>query len=491
MTDNPHGLVLPPELNPRGAPRTSSRRRVARVLSWIAVVTSVCVFAASGVGYGLYRYYDGNIDRIPIRIGGKRPAKVPGKAINFLLIGSDSREGASKDELKRFATEFTPGRRSDTMVLIHLAANRDRVTLLSFPRDSYVEIPAYGKRASHRAKINTAFASGGQDLAIQTVEQLTGIRIDHYLEVNFAGFQRMVDALGGVDVCLPRPARDRLSGINLPAGRSHVKGTQALAFVRQREGVPGGDLGRIQRQQQFMGAMMRQATSLGVLLNPVKLLKFLKVATDSLRIDEELSFDDMKSLAMAMRGLDPQRVQFVTVPVDRLARRGSQSVVLIDEERAALVYDAIAHDRPLPGTEPAAPAPAAGQLTVAPRNIRVQVRNGAGVTKLAARVADDLRGVGFRVTGTGNADRSTYPSTVVRHGTGRADSARTVAAAIPGATLVADPRLGATIDVVVGRDYRGVRAVTVTAPTGGTPAARPSATPGAPKVTTAADDPCA
>ncbi len=480
MTDNPHGLVLPPELSPRGRP-PRRRRRWARVLSWIAVVTSFTVVAAAGAGYALYRYYDGNIGRLPLNIGGDRPAK-HGKALNFLLVGSDSREGMSADELKKSATEFTPGRRSDTMILVHLAADRKHVTLVSFPRDAYVEIPAFGGKAAHFGKINTSFSAGGPSLAIQTVEKLTGIRVDHYIEVNFGGFQRLVDAVDGVEVCLPRPAKDSFSGIDLPAGRSHIRGAQALAFVRQRHGLPRGDLDRIERQQQFMGALMQRATSAGVLLNPKRVTQFLDVATKSVQVDDKLGFNDMKSLALAMKGLEPSRVSFVTAPVDRLAMRNGQSVVLLDQVEGPKLYQALARDEPL--TKPPAPLPK--KLTVAPSAIRVTVLNGTGVARRAATSADELRRVGFRVAGTGNADRSDYEQTEVRYAAGQEAEAATLSAALPGSKTVLGGT-GGPLTVIVGKQYQAPVPVQVSG-TGAPTQPRPSATK---PPRTAADDPCA
>ena len=485
MTENPHGLVLPPHLDPRGrrAPRTSGRRsRLARVLSWIAVLTSFSIVAASGVGYALFRYYDGRIPHLSLPIDGPRPDRVPGKALNFLLVGSDSRDGMTKEELRRAGTEFTAGRRSDTMILVHLSADRDHVTLLSFPRDAYVEIPAYKGKAAHWGKINTAFSAGGPVLAIKTVEHLTRIRVDHYIEVNFAGFQRLVDAVDGVDVCLPKAVKEPLSGINLPAGTSRVRGEQALAFVRQRHGLPRGDLDRIQRQQQFMGALLRRAMSLEVLLNPFRLKSFLDVASKSLQVDDQLEFSDMKDLALAMRGLDPGRVAFVTAPIDRLAMRSGQSVVLLHETDGPRLYQAIARDEAL--TKPPAAVPK--KLTVPPNDIRVTVLNGTGVARRAATAADELRGVGFRVAGTGNADRTDYTRTVVRYAPGDEQAAATLAASLPNSVTERGGQ-STTPTVVVGHEYRAPVAVKVT----GTPAPKPAPTGSATPVKTAADNPCA
>lgn len=484
MTDNPHGLVLPPELDPRRrrpAPRARSGR-LQRVLSVVAVVTSFAIVLASGVGYALFRYYDGRIPHLALPIDGKRPARVPGKALNFLLVGSDTRDGMTKAELKRAGTEFTPGRRSDTMILIHLSASREHVTLVSFPRDSYVEIPAHKGTPAHFGKINTAFSAGGPVLAIKTVEKLTNVRVDHYIEVNFAGFQRLVDAVDGVDVCLPKAVKEPLSGINLPAGRSRVKGDQALAFVRQRHGLPGGDLDRIKRQQQFMGALMQRATSLGVLLNPLRLKGFLDVATKSMQVDEDLEFGDMRALGMAMRGLDPRRVAFVTAPITGQDRRGGQSVVILDEVAGRELYRAISRDESL--TKPPAAVPK--KLTVPPASIRVTVLNGTGIARRAASAADDLRTVGFRVAGTGNADRATYDKTVVRYAPGDEAAAATLAASLHNAKTEATGT-GGTLTVIVGHDYTKPVAVKVT---GSAPPRQPGSPTKAP-VKTAADDPCA
>ncbi len=487
MSSNPHGLVLPPELNPRGPiGRPHRTRRIARALSWTAVVMSIAVLVTSTAGFLFVRYYDGNITRIPGLFGNDeaRPA-ASGRSQNFLLVGSDTREGASPAELRKAATTFEPGRRSDTVILIHLSAKQDKALLLSFPRDAYVDIPGVGKR-----KLNTAFSQGGPALTISTIEQLTQVRVDHYLEVNFTGFFRMVEALDGVDVCLPKAQKERLSGIDLPAGRSRVQGAQALAFVRQRHGLPRGDIDRIERQQQFLGAMLRRSTSKGMLLRPDRLLGFLKVVTDSIQVDDQLSFDTLKTLAFRLKDLDPQKVQFMTVPVDKLAKRGGASVVLLDEPATADLFAKIRTDTVFPDTDAKPPVkPSAPPvLTVAPSRIRVDVLNGTSTKGFARDAADALRAQRFAIGEVTNADLSTYDVTEVRYGPDRLDSARTVAAAIPGSKLVPVDSLGRSIVVVVGTDFAGVKPVTISAapatrgPSGASPTTAPK---------TAADDPCA
>ena len=484
-SDNPHGLVLPPELNPRGpVGRPHRARRVARTLSWIAVVTSVAVLLTSTAGFVFVRYFNGRITRLEkIFADEGRPSAGKGKAENFLLVGSDTREGASRAELEKASTTFEPGRRSDTVILIHLSARQDKALLLSFPRDAYVDIPGVGPR-----RLNTAFSQGGPALTIKTVEQLTKVRIDHYLEVDFTGFFKMVEALDGVDVCLPKAQKEPLSGIDLPAGRSRVQGAQALAFVRQRHGLPRGDIDRIERQQQFLGAMLRRATSKGILLKPTRIVNFMRTVADSLKIDDRLSFDDLTNLALRLKGLDPQKVQFMTVPIDRLAKRDDASVVLLDEPAMSDLFTQLRDDTFFPDEDakPSSKPTTGPTLTVAPARIRVDVLNGTGTKGFARRGADALREQGFGIGDVTNAKQSTYSVTEVHYGSDRFEAARTVAAAIPGSRLVPDDTLGRTIVVVLGSDFEGVVPVKVTAPAAtGAPAA-PSAPP-----RTAADDPCA
>ncbi|MDP9436685.1 MAG: LCP family protein, partial [Actinomycetota bacterium] len=350
-----------------GRPGRARGRRYARALSWIAVVTSVAVLAVSGVGYALVNHYDGKIDRIPVFTGGgDRPEAAPRNAQNILLVGSDSRQGLEAGEgVQGRGDTFVTGQRSDTIILAHLyGGGSDQAQMVSFPRDSYVRIPSHVDPATAKivparmGKLNRSLEIGGPPLLIDTLEELTGIRIDHYVQIDFNGFKGMVDALGGVEVCLSKPAKDRFSGIDLPAGRSLVKGDQALAFVRQRKGLPNGDLDRIARQQQFMGAMVRKVLSAGTLLNPFKVDEFLDIATRSLKVDEELETGDLQALALRFRNFSAGGVSFATVPVAQIngQRRNAdgllESVVLLDAPKAEALFEALRADIP-----PGEPAP--------------------------------------------------------------------------------------------------------------------------------------
>ena len=489
--------VLPPLRRGRG-------RRAARVLSWVAVVTSVAVLGVSGAGYALVNHYDGNIRRLPAVLGGggDRPAAAPRDAQNFLVVGSDSRgDLAAGEGVQGRGNDFVTGQRADTVILAHLYGGRsDQAQLVSFPRDSYVTIPSHVNPVDGKVvpatmgKLNRSFQLGGPALLIDTVENLTNIRIDHYLQVDFDGFKGMVDQLGGIEVCLPKAAKEKDSGIDLPAGRQVVKGEQALAFVRQRKRLPNGDLDRIARQQQFLGAMVRKVLSAGTLANPLRLSGFLDVATSSLQVDEDLEVGDLRDLALRFRGFSAGGVSFATVPVKSIngSRKNAdglyESVVLLDEAKGDRLFQTVRDDVPPGSPQPGPSGTPAPTLIVAPADVRVEVLNGAGVAGLGRRAATDLREVGFAVIGTPGNRGTGATETLVLHGPDRADSAATLAAAVPGARTQLDPSLDRVLQIVVGSDYAGARAVTVA----GAPRRPATPTPSAtPQVKTAAVDPCA
>jgi len=489
---------LPPHLDPRsptGSRRTAGgRSRAARVLSLLAVLTSFSVLALATGGYVLVRAYDRQIGRIPDVFAPEvdRPEAAPRDARTILVVGSDTRGDLAPGEgMQGVGAELVTGQRSDTMILAHLYGDSDQAQVVSLPRDSWVTIPAFSDPASgelveaHEAKLNSAFERGGPALLIRTIEQLSGVRVDTYLQVDFDGFLSVVDALDGVEVCLSQPAQEKKSGIDLPAGRQTIKGAQALAFVRQRLKLPRGDLDRIARQQQFLGAIVRKTLSARTLLDPFRLAEVLDVVTAAVQVDEDTSVDDLRQLAMRFRAFTADGVAFTTLPVaDLSASRGEQKVVLLDDAATAELFRSLRDDVP-PGTSAASPEPPAQvPLVVAPDDVRVQVFNGAGVSGLGRRAYDDLASVGFAVVGAPD-DRGTGATvTTVHHGPDRADSARTLAAAIPGSRTELDPSLGRTLDVVVGSSWTGARAVPVSG------AAQPPASSTAPAVRTAAQDAC-
>ena len=228
---------------------------------------------------------------------------------NWLIVGSDSREGLTDEQVKDLHLGKIGGRRTDTIILLH-KPDSGTPTLVSLPRDSYVPIPGHG-----RDKLNAAYAFGGAPLLAQTVETVTGLRIDHYSEVGFGGFVGMTDAVGGVELCPKRKIRDRKSGLDVAKGCQEMDGPTALAYVRARYFDPQGDLGRVQRQQEFLGAVFDEAASPATLLNPFRILKLGNAATTALTIDEGDGPRSLVQFALTMRAVAGGGGQRITVPV--------------------------------------------------------------------------------------------------------------------------------------------------------------------------------
>ena len=464
------------------------------MLSWIALTMAVVVLLAAGGLYLAFNHYVGQIHVFDAFGDLKhRPAAAKNHAQNFLLVGSDSRDGANGEGTQGSGSTFVTGQRSDTVILVHLFGSSNKVELISFPRDSYVQIPAFTNpkthltKAAHYNKLNSAYSEGGPPLLIATVEALTSIRVDHFLQIDFTGFKGMVNKLGGVDVCLTKAAKDSFSGIDLSAGHHHITGDVALAFVRQRHGLANGDIDRIARQQQFIGSLVHKVLSAGTLLDPFKLNGFLDVATASLKADRGLTGNDIKNLALRLRNFSSGGVIFTTVPISDIGgRRAGASVVLLDDAKSAEMFNAIRRDVP-PGT-PAAPGTKAGPpITVPPSNVRVAVFNGSGINGLGRKAAGDIAAVGFQTVGIPQSRGSGATATTIFYGPTRADSARTLQAAIPGSVLQADNSLGRTVQLVIGSTYKGAQKVTVSAVK---PSAAPAPGTAAVPVKTAQDNPC-
>jgi LCP family protein required for cell wall assembly len=515
---DPYGAdpdFLPPGEKPgrhrRGA-GGGGRPRWLKVVAWIGVVVVGLGTLAGGVLFYEYRKLSNNISRVDALDLGDPSIKNAAKqqnAENFLLIGSDTREGANAG----FGN--VTGARSDTTILAHLSPGRDKVLMISFPRDSYVDIPACKKKdgtvsPERQDLFNSAFDSGGPQCTVKAVQKLTGIAVNHYVQVDFTGFQTMVDALGGVSICSPENIYDKDSGLRLHTGDQVLRGQQALAFVRARKTLgDGSDIGRIQRQQRFLGAMVRKASSSRLLFNPIALTRFLDAATKSLTLDRGTSLRDLKQLGDQLRNLDPRKVTFLTAPIANqdYSPPGTRfkGKVLLDDVAGGRLWDSIINDKPAPpktaAPKPGTPAPPTDvTLSVAPSDISVRVLNGVGESGLARRTAADLTSAGFAISNTGNAPVGATAS-VVRYAPNRLDAARTLAASVPGAVLQEDNSLGRTLTLVVGSTYRTAVPVSVgqkvptpksaggapTKPTGGTTTAT---VPPVPKGTSAADTTC-
>jgi len=307
-----------PEEDPRPEGRPSRRRRL--VYRGLIILGVLLIVVASGVAIA-YKKLEGNINTLSIdsSLGTDRPAQMPvkgpDKPLNVLVMGSDSRAGTN-------IGGETPGL-SDTTLLLHLSAKRDRAYGVSIPRDAMVQRPSCksknGKKTLPAAlsQFNAAYAVGGPACTIRTVEALSKVRIDHFVVVNFAGFKDMVNAVNGVTVCVPQEVNDDVGHIHLPAGTYKVNGNQALDYVRVRHGLglPNGDIGRMRRQQAFIAAMVAKVVSKGTLTNPVRLYRFLDAATSSLTTDPEFAnLKQLVSVGTSLKDIGLDKVQFITVP---------------------------------------------------------------------------------------------------------------------------------------------------------------------------------
>ena len=312
------------------------------------------------------------IPRVDAFAGLENRPKKESSAVNYLIVGSDTREGLSREEIKRLkvgGTDVAAGKRSDTMLLIHISKKRDKAAIISIPRDSYALIPEHNNSQGKvipaaYSKINSAYNWGGAPLLIKTLESMSDLRIDHYVELNFVGFVRMVDALGGVEICTKKDINDPKSHLTLPAGTHELDGIDSLKFVRTRVFDGLGDLGRMKRQQEFAGAMLRKATSAGVLLNPVKMVDFINSALDSVVTDERLSQGDLLTLGKQLRNLSASNVRTLTIPLQyyNYNKNGVSAAVLWDPVLAPELFERIKNDEAL--IEEVRPDPSSSPTTI-------------------------------------------------------------------------------------------------------------------------------
>ncbi|NES16861.1 MULTISPECIES: LCP family protein [Micromonospora] len=327
------GSDVDPEVE---APAPKPRRRGRRIA--LIVLLVVVLLAGGGMLAGglYYRSVNNSIERVDAFQGvpeESRPQVVAKGAMNIMILGSDSRD-----------PESTGGSRSDTIILAHLPKDRSSAQLISIPRDTWVSVPRSkdGRHGGRDAKINAAYAWGGIPLMVQTVEQFTGVRIDHVTIVDFAGFKEIVDALGGINVDVEK----KFTSIHPPfrafsAGPQQMDGAAALDYSRQRKQFADGDFARIRHQQQVIRAILDKAASGGVLANPAKLNSFVKATSSAVAVDNSLSLLD---LAMQMRGMRGSNLGFYTCPTKGTGRVGSESVVFADKAKAKGLFDAVRRD---------------------------------------------------------------------------------------------------------------------------------------------------
>jgi len=444
------------------SPQSPTPRRGLRV---VAAVVSVGVVLGSGVAWAGVNRYSGEVTRIAIPGLTNADDSTPSAPETILVVASDSRQGISRKQASQLhlGTADYGAPRTDTMMLVHISADANAVTVVSLPRDTLATIPAYKGKAAHQAKLNAAFEQGGAPLMVKTVTALTGVTINHYVEINFNGFLKMVQAVDGVEVCLATAMKDKKSGLDLKAGRQTITGPQALAYVRARYVDPSADIGRMKRQQRFVASIVKKATSAGTLLNPVKLNNFLSAVAGSITTDNGLGQDQLLALADRLKGTNPANVAFMTVPIagdKKLPHLGD--VLLWDKTRSAQLFAAINKDTPIVAPAPSASASAAPVVAVAPGLVTLKVLNGTSTAGLGHKAATDLAALGFGISGAaGNAASNVGSATVITYDPRYDQSAKTVAAAIPGSTLAAQKGLGKTIQVTVGSSYAGAKKVVV------------------------------
>ncbi len=427
-------------------------------------MVSALVLGLTGYGWATFQSLQGGLSTTDV-IG----FSGPDSATDILLVGLDSRTDAQdnplpRDVLSRLRAGDNEGELTDTMILVRIPGDGRRAVAISLPRDLYVQMPDdYGKH-----KLNSAFAraknataqrlagqgvdpatvrgestAAGRKLLLQAIKDLTGVGIDHYAEINLLGFSLLTDAVGGVPVCLREPVNDRFSGAKFPAGPQMISGPDALAFVRQRHGLPRGDLDRIVRQQAYLAALASKVLSAGTLANPSRIHQLIDATQQSLVLDEDL---DVLDFAARMQGLAAGNVVFQTVPVLGEGDSESDGSVLKVDPQVVRAFVAQAIDDPAAAdAEPAPPAKA---------TITVDVFNASAVTGLARSVSDQLTGQGFLQGTVGNTPVRT--TSVVRYPAGSQDAGRLVADTLGGLTVEENSRLIAgTVQVYLGQDYSG------------------------------------
>jgi LCP family protein required for cell wall assembly len=423
---------------------------------------SLTLLGASGWGWYLTQVAEQNLARqdvIPSE-GNENTGGGDADAMNILIVGNDNRTNLTPEQLAELGVSLEPGINTDTMILLHVPSDGSRASFVSFPRDSYVEIPGYGKH-----KLNSAFALGynedapvgstdeqraafGAKKLIQTISSISGVAIDHYVSIDLFGFVLLTDIVGGVPVNLCQAQQEPKSGINLPAGAQEISGPQALAFVRQRDGLLRGDLDRIVRQQVFIGGMVSKLLSQEVFFDLGLQRRLVEAASQALTVDSDL---DLFGLAEQMQALTAGTVNFQTMPNLGVGTEDGLSIVVPEEQ--SVLYDFFAN---LTADDTAGQPPPETEI-LDPGDVSVAVFNGSGTGGLAARTQTELEAAGFVVSSTGNADSTDYDRTEIRYATGQESQAATLAAAIPGAVVSADADVeGTEIQLILGADFNAV-----------------------------------
>ncbi|MGW0806083.1 LCP family protein [Nonomuraea sp. NPDC002799] len=445
------GLVDAPPTEPSASPR-----RPRHWLRWVIAVVVTVVLLIAGIVVGVAVKLNGNVKHVDVTaddLGATRPPKVAGTAMNVLVVGSDQRDGKNA----KYGHGIS-GERTDTIMLVHVSSKRDNAMVISFPRDSLVQLPACRAtnglpgQQPHLGMINESFNSGGIACTWKTIEALTRIHIDHFVKVDFTGFKGIVNAVGGVEVCLPEAVDDKKALLHLPAGRQTLTGEQALGYVRARYSLgDGSDIGRIQRQQMFIASMVKKVMSGETLTDPAKLYGILDAGTKAVTTDRALSVGVMKDLATSLQGLDAGQIRFITTPWHySFTQPGRVEWV---QQQAGKLFQIVARDQSVQGIK-------GGQAKVARSKIQVELRNGTWRGGLGTQVAAFLEQRGYHISKIGDSARKPQAKTTIFYGAAGETRVPTLSNDLLAATpkLVAQARTSRLV-LVIGDDWKGLKAL--------------------------------
>ncbi|MET8759239.1 LCP family protein [Lentzea sp. NPDC004782] len=460
------------------AGRTPQQRRLMRGAKVGAIAAAAVVFASTGIGWAAMQWADSKIQKIDALGGNSQAVQQAEKQLgdeNFLLVGSDTRAGAKpQDNVGTQAEEG--GARSDVIMLAHIPADRKRMVIVSLPRDVRVDRPACRKwnpdngqysgplAPEKEVMANSVYNDGGPECVANMMTQLSGLKINHFISIDFVGFREMSTAIGGVELCIPKAIKDAELGVVIDKpGKYTLKGDQALQYVRARKvaGDIGGDYDRIKRQQQFLSAMLRQLLSNEVLLSPTKLNNFINALTKS-TVGDNIDVASLLELANSLQSLDAGRVSFVTMPHwtdEGPTKSNDDNIERLKNDEVKALFQTIIDGTPLPQEKPVDPKPGEQNTTAAqpgtvidPKEVTIQVLNGAPSNGGAAdRTANTLQQKGFQVARRGNADHSA--KTTIKYAKGNENKAATLKAAVPSAELVETPEMGGAVVLTIGDDF--------------------------------------
>lgn len=437
------------ERSDRGASRLSTAQWVACAATALAIIVALA-------GYGWYQGLVGNLTTAQVDTDewDDRPVNVEG-VMNLLVLGTDARTGENADY------GDAEGERADTMLIASIDVDSGAATLVNLPRDLVVDLPGCDSDEEHegmppqQGMVSSAMTFGGVGCQWKVVEEITGVHLDHFIMMDFVGFKDMVDAIGGVEMCIPEPVDDPKAQLELDAGLQVLDGEESLGFVRSRYAQgDGSDLSRIDRQQEFMGAMLREVLSSDVMASPVTVTNFLSAVTDSITTDDDLSVDTMTDLAISMREIDLDQVRFVTVPTEahpenanRLAMSRPESSELFAAINAGADFTDEHGDEDTQGQH----EDGSGDTS----DVSVEVINNTDIDGLASEIETVLVREGYEVSGTGNPEARAPEATTVFHGPGEGSAAELLAGFLENAQTEEAEGLEGTLELVAGIDWDG------------------------------------